>query len=126
MGYADECPAGPDAEMVFLRTCNNARRLRGAVLDELIRYGEASAEEQPVTKPQADNRLVTTTAPSPGQCSETIRNHAAFIWSVADLLRGDYKQSEYGKCDRWPGASRSRSCQAARSHPMGSRRLRLQ
>ena len=27
----------------------------------------------------------------------TVRNHAAFIWSVADLLRGDYKQSEYGK-----------------------------
>jgi len=26
-----------------------------------------------------------------------IRNHAAFIWSVADLLRGDYRQSEYGK-----------------------------
>jgi len=24
-----------------------------------------------------------------------IRNHAAFIWSVADLLRGDYKQAEY-------------------------------
>jgi len=28
---------------------------------------------------------------------EVIRNHGAFIWSVADLLRGDYKQSEYGK-----------------------------
>ena len=28
---------------------------------------------------------------------ESIKNHAAFIWSVADLLRGDYKQSEYGK-----------------------------
>src|SRR6476620_11095921 len=27
----------------------------------------------------------------------SIRTHAAFIWSVADLLRGDYKQSEYGK-----------------------------
>src|SRR6476469_8285100 len=26
-----------------------------------------------------------------------IQNNAAFIWSVADLLRGDYKQSEYGK-----------------------------
>ncbi|MEX0985434.1 MAG: class I SAM-dependent DNA methyltransferase [Actinomycetota bacterium] len=26
-----------------------------------------------------------------------IRNHAAFVWSVADLLRGTYKQSEYGK-----------------------------
>ncbi len=29
--------------------------------------------------------------------AESINNHAAFIWSVADLLRGDYKQSEYGK-----------------------------
>lgn len=29
--------------------------------------------------------------------SETTNNHAAFIWSVADLLRGDYKQSEYGR-----------------------------
>ena len=29
--------------------------------------------------------------------SENVRNHAAFIWSVADLLRGDYKQSEYGR-----------------------------
>jgi type I restriction enzyme M protein len=28
---------------------------------------------------------------------ESINNHAAFIWSVADLLRGDYKQSEYGR-----------------------------
>ena len=27
----------------------------------------------------------------------TIKNNAAFIWSVADLLRGDYKQSEYAK-----------------------------
>src|ERR1039458_2084778 len=27
----------------------------------------------------------------------TSNNHAAFIWSVADLLRGDYKQSEYAK-----------------------------
>ena len=28
---------------------------------------------------------------------ETIKNHADFIWSVADLLRGVYKQSEYGR-----------------------------
>ena len=28
---------------------------------------------------------------------ETINNHEAFIWSVADLLRGVYKQSEYGR-----------------------------
>ncbi len=24
-------------------------------------------------------------------------NLSSFLWSVADLLRGDYKQSEYGK-----------------------------
>ena len=29
--------------------------------------------------------------------SESIKNHAAFIWSVADLLRGDDTQFEYGK-----------------------------
>ena len=27
----------------------------------------------------------------------TDQNLSAFLWSVADLLRGDYKQSEYGK-----------------------------
>src|SRR5579859_4722249 len=32
-----------------------------------------------------------------GVAEAAIRNHAAFIWSVADLLRGDYKQSEYGR-----------------------------
>lgn len=26
-----------------------------------------------------------------------VKNHADFIWQVADLLRGDYKRSEYGK-----------------------------
>ncbi|MFC0865721.1 type I restriction-modification system subunit M N-terminal domain-containing protein [Sphaerimonospora cavernae] len=25
------------------------------------------------------------------------QKYADFIWSVADLLRGDYRQSEYGK-----------------------------
>jgi type I restriction enzyme M protein len=29
--------------------------------------------------------------------SGAVNNHAAFIWSVADLLRGSYKQSEYGR-----------------------------
>jgi type I restriction enzyme M protein len=24
-------------------------------------------------------------------------NHAGLIWAIADLLRGDYKQSEYGR-----------------------------
>jgi type I restriction enzyme M protein len=41
--------------------------------------------------------MATAISTARGAQSETIRNHAAFIWSVADLLRGDYKQSEYGK-----------------------------
>jgi type I restriction enzyme M protein len=42
--------------------------------------------------------LLDDVAPTvPIQGLAAIRNHAAFIWSVADLLRGDYKQSEYGK-----------------------------
>ena len=31
------------------------------------------------------------------ELSQPINNHAGFIWSVADLVRGDYKQSEYGR-----------------------------
>src|SRR5450755_4282107 len=45
---------------------------------------------------QEDSVAVATPSRSAAE-RETIRNHAAFIWSVADLLRGDYKQSEYGK-----------------------------
>ena len=26
-----------------------------------------------------------------------INNHAGLVWAIADLLRGDYKQSEYGR-----------------------------
>src|SRR5512136_355889 len=38
--------------------------------------------------------------PKAGAGGHSIVNHQAlssFIWSVADLLRGDYKQSDYGK-----------------------------
>lgn len=37
------------------------------------------------------SRVVSVSEP------KAIRNHAAFIWSVADKLRGVYKQSEYGR-----------------------------
>jgi type I restriction enzyme M protein len=48
----------------------------------------------PVERPPGSTR---TSAPTPRRGEPVARNHAAFIWSVADLLRGDYKQSEYGK-----------------------------
>ena len=28
---------------------------------------------------------------------KNVKELANFIWSIADLLRGDYKQSDYGK-----------------------------
>lgn len=39
---------------------------------------------------------VTATA-TPRTATPATPNLSAFIWSVADLLRGDYRQSEYGK-----------------------------
>jgi type I restriction enzyme M protein len=38
---------------------------------------------------------ISSTAPGPQPTGK--QNLSAFIWSVADLLRGDYKQSDYGK-----------------------------
>ncbi len=29
--------------------------------------------------------------------TEKVRKLAGFIWSIAELLRGDYKQADYGK-----------------------------
>lgn len=40
---------------------------------------------------------MTTTPAAPIQQPSGKQNLSAFIWSVADLLRGDYKQSDYGK-----------------------------
>jgi type I restriction enzyme M protein len=42
------------------------------------------------------SRAATGPAPLGPQPSDK-QNLSAFIWSVADLLRGDYKQSDYGK-----------------------------
>ena len=39
----------------------------------------------------------TQSSPKPSPQSSGKQNLSAFIWSVADLLRGDYKQSDYGK-----------------------------
>jgi hypothetical protein len=43
----------------------------------------------------ATGHRFTPVSPKPIRMSDP--NLSSFIWSVADLLRGDYKQSEYGK-----------------------------
>src|SRR3954452_17923853 len=46
--------------------------------------------------PRRDRRRQPALA-SPDAFMNDFAGRVAFIWSVADLLRGDYKQSEYGK-----------------------------
>ena len=31
------------------------------------------------------------------ESSANVQNLSAFVWSIAEILRGDFKQSEYGK-----------------------------
>ena len=95
VGYADDFPAGRDAEMAFLRTCNNARRLREAVLAAFIRFGERAAPDHPAKKPRkADNAPVTTAAPPP---KIDIHDIADRLWETADELRANshLKSAEY-------------------------------
>ncbi len=53
----------------------------------------------PIGRRAAGPKAEPTPAPrSPAPQAKTgDQNLSAFIWSVADLLRGDYKQSDYGK-----------------------------
>lgn len=53
----------------------------------------------PVGRERADKRHVRNSGLRFARVSTDpqLRNHAAFIWSVADKLRGVYKQSEYGR-----------------------------
>jgi type I restriction enzyme M protein len=53
----------------------------------------AEPSPQPSTKTMPSPQV----AASPGPQPTGKQNLSAFIWGVADLLRGDYKQSDYGK-----------------------------
>jgi type I restriction enzyme M protein len=54
----------------------------------------------PRSSTQSPAPVTSSAAPSSPQFSSLPsgkQNLSAFLWSVADLLRGDYKQSDYGK-----------------------------
>jgi type I restriction enzyme M protein len=55
---------------------------------------DASTSEE--TSPRATQSRPPA-PPEPGIQPSGKQNLSAFFWSVADLLRGDYKQSDYGK-----------------------------
>ena len=96
VGYADRYPTGRHAEVAFLRTCNNAQRLREAVLAEFLRRGERTSGEEPVrlSDQKLNNVRVTTASPT----SKTdIYGVADRLWETADELRANshLKSGEY-------------------------------
>src|SRR5438132_2907411 len=65
-----------------------------------------ASRRQPIRSPRKASSLFARMSTCPlsgsGHTEEKrmdfeVRTHAAFIWSIADLLRGTYKQSDYGK-----------------------------
>ncbi len=108
-------PRAKQAQLDYLAARNKARRLREIVVAEFIVAGErstnaapapsqvvapappASASEAGVAKSEEHAPAGVTRRGLGGTNEPRSNNHAAFIWSVADLLRGDYKQSEYGR-----------------------------
>ncbi|MEB3185101.1 MAG: type I restriction-modification system subunit M N-terminal domain-containing protein, partial [Cyanobacteriota bacterium] len=61
------------------------------------RGGSLSLAGSEGTIPEAAPAPAQAQAPDPGPQPTGKQNLSAFIWGVADLLRGDYKQSDYGK-----------------------------
>ncbi len=56
---------------------------------------ETPSKKQP---PAKSNGSAKDTAPPPSPRSfQGFSEITSFLWSVADLLRGDYKQADYGK-----------------------------
>ncbi len=62
--------------------------------DEAVAGSSAAADRRPAASPRTPR---TVSPPTPDPQPSGKQNLSAFIWSVADLLRGDYKQSDYGK-----------------------------
>jgi hypothetical protein len=46
---------------------------------------------------RATSRATANAATNNAAHAATPTNHAGLIWAIADLLRGDYKRSEYGR-----------------------------
>ena len=65
-----------------------------SLADEAVAGSSAAADRRPAASPRTPR---TVSPPTPDPQPSGKQNLSAFIWSVADLLRGDYKQSDYGK-----------------------------
>jgi type I restriction enzyme M protein len=66
---------------------------------DVVDDAEAVTERRGARQGGKNTRSLVEAAPvrPAGMSTGATNNNSGFIWSVADLLRGDYKQSEYGK-----------------------------
>ena len=58
---------------------------------------EEATDERPRSHSVSKRTNQSMTAPAPGPQPPGKQNLSAFLWNIADLLRGDYKRSDYGK-----------------------------
>ena len=58
---------------------------------------EDALDERPRSHSVSKRTNQSMTAPAPGPQPTGKQNLSAFLWNIADLLRGDYKRSDYGK-----------------------------
>jgi len=80
-------PSNPAPPSVLTDASDSPKPTAPETLHDVTGNKQASLARPPSVSPPASEKSGGT----------GIKNHAAFIWSIADLLRGDYKQSEYGK-----------------------------
>ncbi len=105
VGKGDDRPHGPVAEMEFLRSCSNARRLRETVLAHFIAAGEEShtgtppgAQESPL--PTATAVAEPRPAPRPVRAPQarsalTQQELERRLWDAANALRGPVDPSDF-------------------------------
>ena len=89
--FAHSCGQLPEAAPVA--PCTNSTEEHGLHLAIVhIEIIGATRAERPTTYSRPSRELLLLSI-------STVNHHSlsSFIWSVADLLRGDYKQSDYGK-----------------------------
>lgn len=106
VGKGDDRPMGPVAEMEFLISCRNARRLRGTVLVEFIAMGEESHASAPSGQPQTPSSPPAARAAETRSASLPIRLSVARspltqqelerrLWDAANALRGPVDPADF-------------------------------
>jgi type I restriction enzyme M protein len=106
VGKGDDRPHGPAAEMEFLRSCRNARRLRETVLAHFIRAGEESRAGTPSGGARRSPSPPTAAAAEPRPAPQPVRATQARspltqqelerrLWDAANALRGPVDPSDF-------------------------------